>query len=217
MKSKNNLFFRKPFKYSCVNITLYIVIINCIVFAVNYFIPYNRLVNYGALNVFMVEVKHTYWQFFTYMFIHTGGFHLFFNMLSLCMVGFVIERTIGSKEFLLYYLLCGVLSGVFSFFVYKFTGQYFIFLLGASGAIYSLLFAYSVLFPRRIIYIWGIIPLPAVVLVLAFALIEILALIKGGDGISHLTHMFGFLAGWLYFIVRMGINPIKVWKNNCLK
>lgn len=217
MKKKFNLFFRKPFKYSYVNVTLWLIIINCAVFALDYLIPYGRVTMYGALNVLLVEHEHMFWQFITYMFVHSNVSHLLFNMLALLIFGFTIERTIGSKEFLLYYMLCGITSGVISFFVYKFTGQYFVFLLGASGAIYSLLFAYAVLFPRSIVYVWGILPIPSPLLVLIYTAIEIFSQFLGGDGVAHMTHLFGFLAAWLYFIIRMGINPLKIWKDNYLK
>lgn len=47
-------------------------------------------------------------QLFTYMFMHAGFTHLFFNMFALFMFGGWLERTMGSKRFLSYYLICGV-------------------------------------------------------------------------------------------------------------
>ena len=115
---------------------------------------------------------------------------------------------------MLFYLVCGALSGFFSFLVYRFTGQYRVFLLGASGAIYSVLFAYAVFFPRSVILVWGIIPVPAPVMVLIYAIIELGSQFLGSRGnVAHMTHLFGFLAAWLYFVIRMGIHPIKIWKN----
>lgn len=215
MKSKRNLFFRKPFKYSYFNVTIILIIINCIVYALDSVFPW-YIKYYGALNVISVEHYHMYWQFITYMFVHGNFSHLLFNMLGLLIFGITIEKTVGSKEFLLYYLLCGVLSGVFSFFVYKCSGfeYYFVMLIGASGAIYSLLFAYAVLYPRSTLYIWGVLPIPAPILVLIYTIIEVVSQFIGGDGIAHLTHLFGFVAAFFYFIIRMGINPLKVWKRN---
>ena len=159
-----------------------------------------------------------FWQFFTYMFMHGSFSHIFFNMLGLLMFGITLERAIGSKEFLLFYFFCGLLSGVCSYVVYLFSGQIYAFLLGASGALYAVLFAYAVFFPRSIIYIWGIIPVPAPILVLLYALIEIFDQIFGyRQGVAHLTHLFGFLAAYLYFVIRMGIHPIKIWKNEYKK
>jgi membrane associated rhomboid family serine protease len=58
-------------------------------------------------------------QFFTYMFVHGGGMHIFNNMLGLFFFGPVLERHWGSKKFLIYYVVCGVGAGVlYSGYVY---------------------------------------------------------------------------------------------------
>ena len=124
-----------------------------------------------------------------------------------------VEKAIGSKEFTIFYLLCGIVSGALSFAVYVFMGEYRVFLLGASGAVYAVLFAYAVVFPRSIIFIWGFIPVPAPLLVLIYAGIEFFSQFNPGSNVAHMTHLFGFLAAWLYFVIRMGIHPVKIWKN----
>lgn len=207
--TKNPL--RRPFKYSFFNATLALIFINVAVFVFTYFNP--NYVKYLALNPGCIILKKWLWQFVTYMFVHDGILHIFFNMLALFIFGISVERRLGSKEFLLFYFTCGILSGVLSFVVYLFTGGFYVFLMGASGAVYSVLLAYAVCFPRSTIYIWGIIPVPAPILVLIYAVIEIISQVAGGSNVAHFTHLFGFLIAFLYFIIRMGINPIKVWKN----
>lgn len=69
------------------------------------------------------------WQVITYMFMHGGFHHIFFNMFALVMFGPVIERVLGSKKFLNYYLICGLGAlvlqyGVQSFEVYQITGVF---------------------------------------------------------------------------------------------
>lgn len=64
-------------------------------------------------------------QLLTYMFVHGGFTHLFFNMFALWMFGGVIERALGSKRFLFYYLSCGVgaaliQEGVFALMIAKY-------------------------------------------------------------------------------------------------
>jgi membrane associated rhomboid family serine protease len=81
-------------------------------------------------------------------------------------------------------------------------------LMGASGAIFALELAFAVLFPRSIIYIWGIIPMRAPVMVLAFTALELFFSITGSkSGVAHLTHLAGFGFAWLYFLIRFRINP----------
>jgi len=134
-------------------------------------------------------------------------------MLGLLIFGTSVEKAIGSKEFLLFYLLCGLLSGLLSFVIYFFTGAYGVLLMGASGAIYSVLFAYAVCYPNSRVFIWGIIPVRSPILVLIYTIIEIVSQVVSYSNIAHMTHLLGFFVAWLYFIIRMGINPIKIWKN----
>lgn len=207
------LFFQKPFSYKFFNATLYLVGINILVFLVTFRFP--NLLYYLSMCPGLLVVKKWVWTLVTYMFVHGGIQHLIFNMLALFIFGIQIERALGSKEFLLFYFVCGIFSGLCSLGMYMLTGQYGVFLMGASGAIYAVLLAYAVVFPRSIIYIWGIIPVPAPILVLIYALIEIFSELTGrGGGTAHLAHLFGFLGAILYFFIRMKINPFKVWKNS---
>ena len=209
------LFFRKPFKYVYFHATLCIILINFIIYFLCNF--NSTLKVYLAMNVYYVVVGKMYWQFLTYMFVHQGISHILVNMLGLFFFGIGVERAIGSKEFLLFYFVTGIFSGVLSFFLYYLTGNYRVFLLGASGAVYAVLFAYAVCYPRSMIFIWGILPVPAPILVLIYALIEVFSGFAGTSNVAHFTHLFGFLFAALYFIIRMGVNPIKIWKDGYRK
>jgi membrane associated rhomboid family serine protease len=128
-------------------------------------------------------------------------------MFGLLIFGTNVEKQMGSREFLLYYLLTGALAGVFSFGVYYFSNP-MVPIIGASGAIFAVTFAYAVFFPDSILYIWGIIPLRAPVMVLGFTALELIFSITGiNNDVAHLTHLAGFGLGWLYFIIRFGVSP----------
>ena len=71
-------------------------------------------------------------------------------------------------------------------------------IIGASGAGFGILLAYAILFPHNLIYIWGIFPVPARILVIALFVIELLRGIRGGSGIAHFAHLGGMAAGYLY-------------------
>ena len=89
-----------------------------------------------------------------------------------------------------------------------------VFLIGASGAIYAILFAYAVIFPKNKIYIWAIIPVQAPLLIVIYAVIELGSQIFGfKTGIGHISHLLGLVFAWIYLVVRMGINPLKVWRD----
>lgn len=203
------LFFRKPFKYCYFHATLAIIIINVLVFVLSRIMPY--LNAYLALSPLGIIGGGYYWQFITYMFAHVNFNHILFNMLGLLFFGIPLEKQLGSKEFLLFYLITGFFSGLLSFLIFTFL-KINVFLLGASGAIYAILFAYAVGFPRSVIFIWGILPVPAPILVAVYTVIEIVSEVFGASNTAHLTHLFGFLFAWLYMLIRMGIHPIRVWK-----
>jgi len=203
---------RTPFRYSFNSVSFYIIGINILIYLLTSMNP--NLYNYLSLNVINVVRNSMFWQFLTYMFVHGGLSHLVFNMLGLLFFGLTLERAIGSKEFLLLYLVSGFLCGVFSFAVYYFSGNYRVFLLGASGAIYAVLLAYAVVFPRSQIFIWGILPIPAPILIGIYAGIEIFnQFLSVRSGVAHMTHLAGFACAWLYIRIRMGISPWKVWKD----
>jgi membrane associated rhomboid family serine protease len=202
---------RRPFAYRNSGVVYWLIGINVLIFAAAYFLVRNTGAYLGALlamRPFMV-LRGWVWTFVTYMFMHDvrGISHILFNMLGLLIFGIPVERQMGSREFLLYYLLTGILAGLFSFFVYLFTGAN-IALMGASGALFAVELAYAVFFPDSIIYIWGIIPLRAPIMVLGYTAVELISSITGiNRGVAHFTHLAGFGFGWLYFLVRFGMNP----------
>ena len=206
---------RKPFRYRNENAVFWLIGINIIIFIVMYYLKFGWLGEYLAMIPLYIVRKGWIWTFASYMFVHGSVSHILFNMLALFIFGIQVERYIGSREFLLFYFVTGTLAGVFSFVVYYLTGSYVVILMGASGAIFAVQFAYAVFFPDSILYIWGILPLRAPVMVLGFTAIELFSSIfRSNSGVAHLTHLAGFGFAWLYFVIRFGINP---WQRLRLK
>ena len=199
-------FLRKQFRYSYSNATFILIGINLLVFVVQYAFP--RATAYLALNPSNVLNGGAYWQFLSYMFAHGDFSHLFVNMFGLFVFGTQVERHIGTKEFVLYYLATGILAGAFSFVMYLVFGVYRVFLLGASGALFAVMMAYASFFPSSVIYIWGLLPVRAPIMVLGYTAIEVSSMLFGfRQGVAHLTHLAGFGFAYLYFLVRFGTNP----------
>jgi len=199
---------RQPFRYENNNTVYWLIGINVLVFALTKFLG-GQMIYLLAMIPGMV-LRGWVWTFVTYMFVHGGISHILFNMLALFIFGIQVERYMGSKEFLLFYFVTGALAGVFSFAVYYFTGAYGVILLGASGAIFAVELAYAVFYPDSIIYLWGILPLRAPVMVLGFTALELFSSVFGlNQGVAHLTHLAGFGFAWLYMVIRFGINPLK--------
>jgi len=201
---------RRPFRYIDFHSIYWLIGINVLIFAAMQFLG-NEFYSFLITRMSMIPVmvlNGWIWSFVTYMFIHGNLSHILFNMLGLFIFGFHVERQIGSKEFLLYYFVTGALAGAFSFAVYCFTGNYFVFLIGASGALYAVQLAYAVLYPNSIIYVMGILPLRAPVMVLVFTVLSFIFIFTGRQSdVAHLTHLAGFGFGWLYFLIRFNINP----------
>jgi membrane associated rhomboid family serine protease len=183
--------------------------INALVFVLTNYLGFRQLIYF--LSMIPGMVLHGWvWTFVTYMFVHGGLSHILFNMLALFIFGTQVERYMGSREFLLFYFITGALAGVFSFVVYYFTGAYGVILMGASGAIFAVELAYAVFFPDSIIYLWGLLPLRAPVMVLGFTALELFSSVfRLNQGVAHLTHLAGFGFAWLYMVMRFGINPWK--------
>lgn len=210
-------FLNKKFKYVNWQSAKILVLINCAVFIVTNYFPFSvRGVGIKYWLSLIPVFVHTgfIWQFATYMFVHSSLTHLFFNMYALLVFGSLAEESLGSKEFLLYYFLTGILGGVANYIAVLIWGGANIVVMGASGAIYALLFLIAVMFPRNGVLLFFIIPMRMPVAVFVFVAIEIISQISGmGADIAHLIHLSGILFGWLYCLIRFRISPIKVWRD----
>jgi membrane associated rhomboid family serine protease len=204
---------RRSFAYRYDGVVLWLVGINVLVFLAGQVFGQNSIVLRFSMIPAAVISQRWVWTFVTYMFLHADFGHIFFNMFALFMFGTQVERQMGSKEFLLFYFVSGVLAGLFSFLVYYFTGQYWISLMGASGAIFAVQLAYAVFYPNAVVYLLGLLPLRAPIMVLGFTALELVSLITGqGGNVAHITHLAGFGFAWLYFLIRLGTNPIRAWR-----
>ncbi len=173
----------------------YLLIINTGVFLFQQVLPRDFVIYFGLVPR-LISHQFFIWQFLTYMFLHGGLFHILFNMFALWMFGGDIERSWGSREFIKYYLLCGVGAGVINFLI-SINSPYPV--IGASGAIYGLLVAYAMMFPNRLIFIYGLFPIKAKYLVIGFAALEFFASwANSNDGVAHFAHLGGMLVGYIY-------------------
>ena len=163
------------------------------------------------------------WQPVTYMFLHGGLFHLLFNMLALWMFGVELERMWGSRFFTKFYFVSGVGAALttllLSFTPLPFADQlYYSLTIGASGAVYGVLFAYARYFPHRPIYLYFVFPVPAKYFVIIIGAISLLSSMNGpGGGVAHTTHLGGLIAAYLYLKSGTGSNLMAEIKYRYLK
>ncbi len=141
------------------------------------------------------------WQLVTYQFMHAGLMHLVFNMFGLWMFGMEIEHIWGSRKFLSYYLICGVVAGLFQLALAPILepSQGIAPTVGASGAIYGVLIAFGMLFPDRYIYLYFLVPVKAKYFIAGLILLGVLAVGDAGN-VANLAHLGGALAGYFYIL-----------------
>lgn len=202
---------RRPVRYRYFNATIILIVVNVLVFLFGQ-VDRSGLLTFLWLRPSDVLQGGEWWQVVTYMFVHGGWGHIFFNMLALFLFGIQLERRMGSTDFLLYYFVCGIGAGIATVFINSATGQGMIPIVGASGAIFALLLAFAAFFPDARIFIFGILPIRAPIAVLAYAGIEIfLQFTNFQSGVAHLTHLAGLAFGYLFLVVRYGMNPIALF------
>ena len=162
-----------------------------------------------------------WWQPLTYMFLHANFSHIFFNMFAVWMFAPVIEQQFGTRRFLLYYLVCGlgaalVQEATWALMLNDMAGRYsaasiaqysyMMNTIGASGAVFGILFAFGWLYPDVPMFILFIpIPIRARVFVIIYALIELFAGLGSvagftADNVAHFAHLGGLLFGWLLIL-----------------
>ena len=154
------------------------------------------------------------WTLVTYMFLHGGMGHLFFNMLALFFFGPMVEARLGSRNFLRLYFASGLVGALLSILFSQF-GQSLIPIIGASGAVFGVELAFAYFWPRQPIYIWGIVPIEARWLVVIMTLLSLWGGFgSSGGGVAHFAHLGGFLGGFLYlkWMERRQEAPLKEWR-----
>ena len=136
------------------------------------------------------------WQPVSYMFIHGNIWHLAINMLILWMFGSELESIWGKNQFIKYYFITGVGSGLV-WLLFNLSNSHLI-LIGASGAIYGILLAYGLIFPNRTVLLYFVIPIKVKWFVLFIGLLALYSSWGSNSNISHLTHLSGMIIGYFY-------------------
>lgn len=155
---------------------------------------------FGLMPARVISPLPQVWRLFTYLFMHSDIGHIFFNMFGLWMFGAELEYNWGTRDFLKYYFVCGIGAGLLVILVsYTQLGNPFVTTVGASGAIFGILVAFGMMWPDRIIYFFGILPIKALNFVIIFAAITLIQGLTGTSGnVSWPAHLGGALTGFIY-------------------
>lgn len=149
------------------------------------------------------------WTIVTYMFTHsTAGFsHILFNMFALYIFGPRVEMRLGEQRFITMYLIAGVSGGLLSLFFTPFVS-----IVGASGAVFGVQLAFAMFYPREKIYIWGVLPIEARVLVILMTIITLWGGFSGGGSVAHFAHLGGYVGAFIYLKWVERRAPSRQWQ-----
>lgn len=185
-------------------VTLNLIIINLIFLVANSLIPADEYTRFTILDRYLALFSINTGEFMphqliTYMFMHGGLPHLFFNMFAVFMFGRTLETIWGPKKFLLYYMLAGIGAGLTQLLVSYLTGIPSV-TVGASGAVFGVLVAFGMLFPDSKLFIIPIpFPIKAKWFVIGYGIFELLNGISNNpnDNVAHFAHLGGLIVGFL--------------------
>ncbi|HXF67834.1 MAG TPA: rhomboid family intramembrane serine protease [Burkholderiales bacterium] len=138
------------------------------------------------------------WQLLTYGFLHGSALHIFVNLFGLYLFGSEVERVLGRRRYLVYYFACVLAAGTTQLIVSALSGGPAYPTIGASGAVFGLLLAYGIFFPRRIVVlIFPPVPMPARMFVVVYAAVELVLGVTGTQaGVAHFAHLGGMAGGY---------------------
>jgi membrane associated rhomboid family serine protease len=155
------------------------------------------------------DLGHQWWTIGTYMFVHDGFWALTLNMYALWLFGPRLERKWGTREFVRFYLFCG-LGGWFVHLAFV-PGDSL--LIGATAAVFGVMLAFASLGPDEPLLVFGVIPTTVRWLVIflgALIIVEGITSTGASGGIAYLAHAGGIAAGWIYLRMTAAVNLEQV-------
>jgi len=141
------------------------------------------------------------WTFLTYMFVHGGLLHLGSNLLLLFVFGPPVERRMGSRAFILYYLYCGIGAAALTVGLSSFLPMPP--MIGASGAVFGVALAFAFAWPD-VELVFEPVPLriSARTLVVLLALADLAIAAWTDGGVAHAGYVGGMAAGYIFFRIQ---------------
>ena len=178
--------------------TVHLIIINVLMYLATKF---NGQYMYENFSLFYPTTPwFKVWQPLSYMFMHGGFWHIFFNMYSLFIFGKAVEQIIGRQRFTILYFAAGFAAAAAQLGVQALDpALQGVPTVGASGCVYGIIIAFAMIFPEaRLTLIFPPVTLSAKWMAIVFIGIELVTGITGTQaGVAHFAHLGGALIGWL--------------------
>jgi membrane associated rhomboid family serine protease len=137
------------------------------------------------------------WRFITSMFLHGNSLHIFLNAFGLLMFGPILERKVGSKEFIKIFFISGIVGNALYYLTVNIGLAIDLPALGASGGLFGIMAATAVLMPKLVVYIWFFPMYMSQALILWF-ITEFIGTFDMSSGIASAAHLGGLLTGYIY-------------------
>ena len=201
-----------------------LIYINVAAFVILYFVFlfFESLEKYFGVPGTFSDFIYQPWSIVTYQFIHGGFMHLLMNMLILFWFGRIFLKFHNQKQLLAVYLIGGFFGAFFHLLannVLPEANQAYI--IGASGAVMSIVFAAVAYKPDYIIHMFFIGPVKIKYIAIILFILDIMGLagnaktgMSGSDGIAHIAHMGGSAFGlWFGYSIRSGKDITRSFNN----
>ena len=150
------------------------------------------------------DIGSRWWTVLTYMFVHANLWHLAGNMYGLLLFGPRLEQEWGTRRFVRFYLLAG-LGGLVFHALFVRTGL----LIGASAAVFGVMGAYALQWPKDELYLAGIVPMRVWTLVLLLVGYNMAVGLYGAgaaSSVAYVAHLGGFGVAWFYLRTPHGVS-----------
>ena len=155
------------------------------------------------------DVMVRWWTPLTYAFLHGDFWHILFNMVALWQFGPRVEQLFGTSRFVRFYIFCA-LGGAALHFMLSRGGSI---MLGASAAVFGVMYAFAHAWPRTMILFFGVIPMQVRWYVMGFAALSLMfAVTSGNSGVAHWAHLGGFVTAMI--LVRLpNARRLEKWQD----
>jgi membrane associated rhomboid family serine protease len=198
------LLHRAVYLCSMINLTLPIIVVTSLVSI----LAFNRteLMARYQFNAYMIKHRSQWYRFITHAFLHADWMHLIVNMLVLYSFGRFVEGNlayhfgaISPLLYLLMYFVAIIVSSVSSYRKHKEDHWYNA--VGASGAVSAVMFSSVVFGPFMKIYLYGILPLPAILWAALYVAYSMYMGQRESDNINHDAHLWGGFFGMFFTLL----------------
>ncbi len=167
-----------------------LLVANVVVFALQYLWPWLTVLLAFTPRFALLEP----WTVLTHMFVHGSFTHILFNMIGLFFFGSRVEERLGSRRFVILYFTAGATGAALSA-IMAFNAS----IIGASGGVFGVMLAFARYWPRERIYIWGVLPIEAWLLVVITTALSLYSGFGGSrGGVADFAHLGGYLGAAVY-------------------